>query len=202
MVEFVARLPRPVPDRPLFSDAGAQDAAPNSRVQCGPRNDLVDHIASTTSAGWVIMHGWVASTPVARERRVARSSEDGRDLVLRESRFEFRSVSVCATEILPQRQNYFVNHWNEVLHDKIDGSLYRSRLNPLDNRRRRAGIAQGRERVLVLTRDVSSPGDWLLLASLNVENGALQEGALDAPATTPVEVLMVNCRRSVSGGVR
>ena len=93
-----------------------------------------------------------------------------------------------------------MNHWDEKFSQTDDNALTRTESNPLDGRANHAVVADGRERILVLAPDQTARGQWLLMASLDVEDGQLLEQALDHPRLATVAAVMNHCRIAANRG--
>ncbi len=148
------------------------------------------------------MYGHITSTPVPVERRLQRSGRYGRDLVFRDLRFEFQPTSICAANSVPLLRSFFVNHRGQVFHERADLTLEQSTDNPMDGRPGHAVLADGRERLLVLAQDMGAANEWVIMASIDVRNGEIQEGTLSAPVSSTVADLMTRCGRLTNVGAR
>lgn len=109
------------------------------------------------------------------------------------SHFEVQVSDSCGADgrVVPNR--LLVNHWQEARHQRVDGTYEASRANSLDARGLHATVADGYERVFVLAQDTTLPGSWLVVASIDVENGRLREGALDNVVGSRVEAVLAQC---------
>ncbi len=148
----------------------------------------------------MVVHGRIASTPARRELRIPAPGLHMPSTLIRTWQFEIIPTAVCGGgSSLPER-NLIVNHWDEKFSQTDDNALTRTESNPLDGRPNHAVVADGRERILVLAPDQTARGQWLLMASLDVEDGLLLEDALDHPRLATAAAVMNQCRIAANRG--
>jgi hypothetical protein len=56
--------------------------------------------------------------------------------------------------------------------------------------------------LLVLAQDMGAANEWVIMASIDVRNGEIQEGTLSAPVSSTVADLMTRCGRLTNVGAR
>lgn len=199
MSNFVSPVNRP---RVEPQPAAVHPATIQEQDTCAMGSNADQNINGVLASGWLVVHGRVVGTPAARELRIPGAGTFGAGAVVRASHAEFEVFGSCGRNAPAGSSQIRINHWREVFSVNLAGGMELSRQDELDARPRRAPLAEGLERVLIVTPDLNAAGEWLVIASIDAEGGRMGEQALSVEPATNVGEMLANCTALVQREVR
>lgn len=202
IVPEVERVPGPVPAVPIPESRNEPAQPARGWIECrhSPLPGML--LRQTLDGGNLIVHAMVASTPTEQTRRVTGAARTGGDLVFGEMDFEIRPIETCSLERVAPETLRQLHYRTRVQSEQADHTLQTDRDDRLDGRARRAVVADGRERLFVLTQDVTRNHRWMITASFEAVGGILQEPALERTRGASVASVMAACRAEASRGAQ